>query len=251
VIASTLLGMHPPRLSGRLLVRSGELFGIQEGATRTAMSRMVAGGELELEGSAYRLAGPLLARQARQDASRLAAQRSWDRSWEIAVVVGDRRPASARSDLRVAMLRLKLAERREGVWMRPDNLASDRAPTDRAVVDRQCQTFRGAPDESAPALAAELWDLDGWVTTARRLLAELDRYRPALERGDAWALRDGFVLSAAVLRHLLADPLLPAELVADDWPGDELRMRYEGYDTAFKEVWRTWFREQRDTPATA
>jgi hypothetical protein len=28
--------------------------------------------------------------------------------------------------------------------------------------------------------------------------------------------------------------------------GDELRARYEQYDAAFKEVWRTWFRAQDD-----
>ena len=36
VVASTLLGMSPPRLSSQLLVRSGELFGITEGTTRVA-----------------------------------------------------------------------------------------------------------------------------------------------------------------------------------------------------------------------
>ena len=46
VIASTLLGTEPPRLPGRVLVRVGELFGITEGTIRTALSRMVASGEL-------------------------------------------------------------------------------------------------------------------------------------------------------------------------------------------------------------
>ena len=44
VLASTLLGVTPPRLSTRVLVRSGELFGVGESATRTALSRMVAAG---------------------------------------------------------------------------------------------------------------------------------------------------------------------------------------------------------------
>jgi phenylacetic acid degradation operon negative regulatory protein len=53
------------------------------------------------------------------------------------------------------------------------------------------------------------------------------------------------VLSAAVLRHLLADPLLPSDLLTASWMGDELREHYERYDTAFKEVWRAWFKAQR------
>ena len=47
VVASTLLGMRPPRLPTQILVRSGALFGIAEGTTRVALSRMVAAGELE------------------------------------------------------------------------------------------------------------------------------------------------------------------------------------------------------------
>src|SRR3954470_1143428 len=70
VVASTLLGMHPPVLSARVLVKSGELFGIAEGTTRTALSRMVNAGELVVEDRSYRLAGRLLERQARQDVSR-------------------------------------------------------------------------------------------------------------------------------------------------------------------------------------
>ena len=56
VIASTLLGVDPPRLPTLALVRSGELFGLSEGATRTALSRMAAAGEVEADGTGYRLA---------------------------------------------------------------------------------------------------------------------------------------------------------------------------------------------------
>lgn len=244
VIASTLLGMHPPRLSSQLLVRSGELFGIAEGTTRTALSRMVHGGELEADGAAYQLAGPMLARQQRQDASRHAMGRTWDGTWQVAVVVGERRSAAARTDLRDAMQRLKLAELREGVWLRPDNLSTDRGLSDQAVVHDQCQTFRATPDEPEPALARVLWDLDAWAGEAGRLGRGLDRYLPRLERSDTSVLRDGFVLSAAVLRHLLADPTLPPELLPRDWPGEDLRTRYDRYDLAFKSVWRQWFRNQ-------
>jgi phenylacetic acid degradation operon negative regulatory protein len=244
VIASTLLGTHPPRLSSQLLVRSGELFGIAEGTTRTAISRMVAAGELEPEGSAYRLAGSLLARQERQDASRRPVGRRWNGLWEMAVVAGERRTAASRTELRVAMQRLKLAELREGVWMRPDNLAADRFSEDRAIVETQCRTLRGEPHGEAGALAAELWDLSAWSKEARELWRGMDRYLPRLEQGDTAVLRDGFVLSAAVLRHLVADPMLPPELLPANWPGPDLRERYERYDIAFKDVWRTWFRAQ-------
>src|SRR5258707_15857310 len=78
VIASVLLGTRPPELPARLLVRSGELFGIAEGTTRVALSRMVATGEVEAFGDGhYRLSGHLLARRARQDQSRQPQLRPW------------------------------------------------------------------------------------------------------------------------------------------------------------------------------
>src|SRR5687768_12666734 len=82
VVASILLGTRPPELPGRLLVRAGELFGITEGTTRVALSRMVASGELEATGDGrYRLAGRLLERRARQDESRQPPARRWNGDW--------------------------------------------------------------------------------------------------------------------------------------------------------------------------
>lgn len=258
VVASTLLGIDPPRLSTALLVRSGELFGISGPTTRVALSRMVAAGELEPDppgigsgnGSGgqpggYRLAGPMLARQARQAASRTAERRRWKGDWEMAVVGDGRRSASDRADLRAAMTRLRLAEVRESVWLRPDNLDATRVPEAAAVVAEQCTRYSARPDDEHPAeLAARLWPLDEWSSVAAGLRAEMDALVGPLESGDTGALAAGFVLSAAVLRHLLADPLLPTELLPPSWPGDPLRAEYDRYDRAFKSVWRDWFRRQ-------
>lgn len=245
VIASTLLGMHPPRLSSRLLVASGGLFGIAEGTTRTAISRMVRAGELEPDDGGYRLAGALLSRQARQDASRVGRRRRWTGSWELAVVAADRRPAAERAALREAARRLQLGVRREGVWLRPGNLDPARLADARAIVDAQCERFEARPAGDPAALAAALWDLDGWARAADARRAAMRRLGAPLERGDTRRLADAFVVSAAVLRHLLADPLLPDELLAPDWPGGVLRADYERFDVAFKAVWREWFRAQR------
>jgi phenylacetic acid degradation operon negative regulatory protein len=64
---------------------------------------------------------------------------------------------------------------------------------------------------------------------------------PTLEAGDPAGLADGFVTSAAVLRHLQADPLLPPALLPDDWPGAALRHEYDAYDAAYRAVLRAWF----------
>jgi phenylacetic acid degradation operon negative regulatory protein len=62
-----------------------------------------------------------------------------------------------------------------------------------------------------------------------------------LEAGRHGALADGFVTSAAVLRHLQSDPLLPPSLLPDRWPGDTLRADYDRFDAAYRSVLRAWF----------
>lgn len=245
VLASVLLGTDPPWLPTPLLVRTAGLFGISEGTARTALSRLVGRGEAVAEHGGYRLAGRLVARQARQAASRQASTLPWDGTWELATVEGDSaRSAGDRAALRDALAALRLVELREGVWGRPDNLAPDRAPEARALAQRWCRWWRHAVPDPAPAVDA-LWALAAWSTTAAELRADMAGLVEVLEAGDTEALADGFVTSAAVLRHLQADPLLPRELLPTAWPGDALRSEYDRYDAAYRAVLRAWFAAER------
>jgi hypothetical protein len=70
LVLSLLLGLDPPELSARALVRLAELFGIAPGTMRTALSRMAATGELAGDADGYRLVGRLLERKAAQDIGR-------------------------------------------------------------------------------------------------------------------------------------------------------------------------------------
>ena len=38
-----------------------------------------------------------------------------------------------------------------------------------------------------------------------------------------------FTVAAAMVRHLLTDPVLPAELLPADWPGGDLRAAYTNF----------------------
>jgi phenylacetic acid degradation operon negative regulatory protein len=240
VLASVLLGTDPPWLPTPRLVRTAELFGISEGTARTALSRLVSAGEAVTEDGGYRLVGRLVARQDRQTASRRATTLPWDGTWELAVVAGDgRRAAADRAALRDALGQLRLVELREGVWGRPDNLDPARSPEAREVADDWCRRWRGARPDPAPDLGS-LWDLDAWAVGARDLLAQIAALEPGLEVGDRRLLAAGFVTSAAVLRHLQADPLLPVALLPARWPGEALRRAYDGYDAAYRAVLRDW-----------
>ncbi len=118
-IASLLLGMHPPRMTGARLVQWCELFGIAPGTTRVALSRMAERGELHASGGTYELAGRVRSRQATQDWSVAPQTTPFDGQWRLGVVTVDARSAPARSALRDAMRRGRYAEVREGVWPVP------------------------------------------------------------------------------------------------------------------------------------
>lgn len=247
VVASTLLGVRPPRLPTSILVRSCGLFGIRAGTARVAISRMAAAGELVADDDGYALGAGLRTRQDRQDLSRQGATAPWDPDrdgWHQAVVTGEARPATERSALRQAGRTLRLAELREGVWLRPANLDLPDQPEALAVVEAQCLRLRAHPDEGRD-LACSLWDLGAWAERAHRLLAALETSRPDLDAGALDALPHGFVLSAAVLRHLQADPLLPDALLPDRWPGRDLRAAWERWNRSFGAVWADWYRAER------
>jgi phenylacetic acid degradation operon negative regulatory protein len=241
-----LLGLEPPVLPARRLVATAALFGIGEGAARVALSRMAAAGEVEADDGAYRLAGRLLERQRRQRAGRHPTSGRWRGGWHLAVVTAGRRSASERAELRAALAGGRLAEWREGAWIRPDNLERPALPPD---VAGHCTWVAAVPDESPTALAASLWDLSGWSATARRMVDGLDATRAPLDDGDTTALAPGFLRSAAVLRHLAADPLLPPDLLPADWPGAQLRQVYDEWDAAYRGVLAAWHRGGATVPA--
>jgi phenylacetic acid degradation operon negative regulatory protein len=199
---------------------------------------MATSGEVVADDGRYGLGAPrLVERQARQGASRAARTRPWRGGrWRMVVLgAGGARSRDDRAAARDALIAARLAELREGVWLRPDNVAVP------AVAGGR--TFLVVPDDDAGALASSLWDLDGWAAEAGALRAGLAELLGPLEAGDTDVLRDGFVLSAAVLRQFLHDPLLPGALLPPDWPGAALRADYDRYDTAYRFLLREWFRD--------
>lgn len=234
VLASALLGMDPPELPVAQLVRLTGLFGVSENRARVALSRMVAAGEATSDGRGrYRLAGHLAARQARQSASRAGITSEYDGSWWLAVVTTAGSTAEVRTARRRALAYARLAELREGVWMRPANVAV--ALPDSLEADVEMMT---AVPAAAGPLAARLWDLAAWSSQATDLLASLD----ALPPDGPEALAPGFELSAAVLRHLQADPLLPVQLQPSGWPGSRLRATYDDWDARYRATLNSWSR---------
>jgi len=216
VVLSLLLGAHPPQMPVKDLVRAVEPFGVGGSTLRAALSRMVSAGDLRRSEGVYGLSDRLLARQRRQDDSVHPRTRAWNGDWEMVVITATGRGPAERAELRARLTALRLAELREGVWLRPANLLRP-LPDD---LDGIAQHYTARPAGSGPELAAALWPLDRWAADSRALLAHVARAdRPA----------DRLTGFAAVVRRLLTDPVLPPELLPPGWPGTALRSAYAAY----------------------
>jgi phenylacetic acid degradation operon negative regulatory protein len=251
LVASLLLRTRPPRMSGGRLVQWCGLFGVAEGTARVALSRMVERGELEARDGIYELAGRVGGRRPAQDWSLEPTLAHWAGDWRMAVVRPGPRTAGERNALRVSMRRIRFVPLREGVWSRPDNVPRASAPVDAwRVVDAQCDWWSGRPDEDSVVRAVSLFDPAGWSARAGELTRRLTGATRALGGSDAAlaksdaALAGGFVVGAAALAHIRADPVLPRELTPSPAAGEGLRDAYRSYEDAFSVSLRAWFRSR-------
>jgi len=217
VVLSVLLGAHPARASAGELIRLTADFGIKESTLRVALTRMVSAGDLIRPADGYQLSDRLLARQRRQDEAMRPQVRPWQGDWVMLVVTSVGTDARTRAALRNTMHDKRFGELREGVWLRPDNLDLELD----ADVQARVRVLR-ARDDAPAQLAGQLWDLPGWATTGHRLLAEM---------AQASDVPGRFVVAAAIVRHLLTDPMLPEELLPARWPGASLRAAYHDFAT--------------------
>ncbi|MFV9634316.1 PaaX family transcriptional regulator C-terminal domain-containing protein [Mycobacterium neumannii] len=215
VVLSVLLGAHPAWATASELVKLTADFGIRESTVRVALTRMVGAGDLVRSEDGYRLSDRLLARQRRQDDAINPRLRPWRGDWTTVVITSVGSDPRARAGLRSALQDGRFAELREGVWLRPDNL-------DTALPPEVLQRVRVLVSRDAePAeLVRLLWDLPAWAREGRSLLDEI---------GAAPEVPDRFVAAAAIVRHLLTDPVLPEKLLPEDWPGALLRQAYNDF----------------------
>lgn len=216
-----MLGAHPDRMRTAEIITAGEYFGISASTMRVALSRAAAAGDvLRVEGG-YELSDRLRARQRHQDEGVEDIGASWDGTWEMAVVVVAGRSGADRAALRDALAAARLAELREGVWMRPANLRRPRAYAQDPVLD----CFGVQARDDAAELAGRLWDLKAWAVRGEDLFEDMEAVSdPALR----------LAVAARIVRLLTADPLLPQNLVPEGWPGERLRQAYRAYRTELR-----------------
>ena len=215
-ILSALLGAHPAEASSAGILTLASKLGFKQSAVRVALTRLVAAGDLERSGGMYRLSARLVDRQRRQDFALQPQESRWDGSWRLAVVTIGAEDSTDRAALRTALRAAKFGELREGVWGRPDNISSRL----QADTNHRLSLFSAVPDEDSATLASRVFALQDWARAAERLNRQLH---------DSSVMVERFEVAAAIVRHILDDPLLPAEILPARWPGRDIRDSYESF----------------------
>lgn len=266
VVLSALLGTHPPVMPVAALVALAARFGVSPGALRTALSRMVAGGELIADDGRYELTGRLLERQREQDLGRRRPTDDWDGTWWVVNALGARRTAAERRRFRSVTEGGKLAELRPDTWMRPANVEVGPELPDLIVSRGRLATA------TSIRLVAELWDIGASEHRATELAAALELVDEALGGGPAGTdtvtdavtdarphereeppddtepgavendvIAPAFTVLAACLRFLRVEPQLPDALAATP-AGDGLRRRYAAVEAKVQRELRAVYR---------
>jgi phenylacetic acid degradation operon negative regulatory protein len=219
IVLSVLLGSHPPQMPVGRILDFTSLFDLADGTVRTALSRMVAAGDLVNDDGTYRLAERLVERQAQQDAGRHHPPTEWDGAWWAVAVLSDRRTIADRRDFRSRAIGSRLGELRPGVWLRPANIAIATDLPD-ALITRG-PMISGAEHE----LVAQLWDLAALQARSDAHRRTLDDAAARLDTRHDRSLADAFAALAAAQRFLRVEPQLPIEL-SPDAAAAVLRTRY-------------------------
>lgn len=200
---------------------------------RVALTRMVTSEDLVRSDGVYRLSARLIERQHRQDAAVTAQTRHWIGQWRLAVIIVGANDSADRAATRDILRANRFGELREGVWTRPDNIDIDLP----APLRKRLTLFTALPEERSVDLAERLFNPSEWAREANDLLSMYEPQAPMTDR---------FEMAAAMVRHLLDDPLLPEDLLPADWPGAALRKTYEQFRREF-----TTFAGHLLTPAPA
>lgn len=234
LVLSVLLGLPNPQMSVASIVRLGGHFDLAAGTMRTAVSRMLAAGDVARNDDGYRLSGGLMDRKQAQDAGRRPSPSAWDGSWWTLVTTTPRRTLAERRQFRTAMANARMGELRPDTWLRPANLGPDPTGGAGGMVAVRGPIVGADPE----ALVRQLWDLDALAVRCRDLVARIDTDIDDLSRRGPAALKTTMPRSADIVRFLRAEPLLPTELLPIDWPVDDLRRRYKTLDRSLGQTLR-------------
>lgn len=196
---------------------------VENGALRTAMSRLAADGWVVREksgrNSIYALAGS--GRLAFDEATRriyMPGPPEWDGKWTIVVA-----PETATcSDHVRDLVASGFVEAGGSTWLRPHT--ENGRPIPDGLDDMLVVTSVAS---NVPARPHEFWHLQETAAAYRAFVSGYSKLHTALEGDDPLEPLDAIAARSLLIhdwrRIVLQDPCLPSEMLPEDWPGEYAR----------------------------
>jgi phenylacetic acid degradation operon negative regulatory protein len=157
------------------------------------------------------------------------AQGRWNGEWTVVIAPSSEIPAARRASLRRELLWEGFGVLCPGTFAHPsgDRRALEeileRTQTGPNVVVCTVRDSALTGTRRLPALVSMHWELQVVLAAYRRFIGRLQPVMGLLLRGNAVTPEQAFAIRTLVIhgyrRVLLHDPLLPAELLPDEWPG--------------------------------
>ncbi len=230
----------------------GLALGLPEQTVRLALRRMQAEGILEQRGRG-RSGHLVLTAQGELRAEReralvefaFAQDRSdipWDGCWRLYGFSVPEHHRAERDGLRRLLTLLGAAQLLPGVYATPHDLGSELrrsvapATLDRYLIVSVSTDLRMPGCETPRDVAERLWPATEIDAAYERLAAEVHRRPAAAPTGPVAVAARALELVDALDAALLADPLLPSELLPEGWRPRRLRAEFEAEWTALREA---------------
>jgi phenylacetic acid degradation operon negative regulatory protein len=198
-------------------------FGVEAGLVRTAMSRLVADGWFERtrvgRNSYYRLSSSGAAEFATATTRIYRADHpAWSGEMDIVIITAT--DSDRRNDLRERMLRDGYGQAAVNVMLRPRAHGAEAALGSANVIGLVTQPDNG---KKSRALAKACWQLDKLDASYRQFLKAFGPVAGEIADGASLGDAQAFQLRTLLIhdwrRIVLRDPLLPAAMLPEDWPG--------------------------------
>ncbi len=255
-------------LPGPVLRRLLGDLGLSADAGRALLSRMGRHGQLTSERRGrcveYRLSGEFAESFERVRTQAMTRPAGWTGSYHALLYQVPEHHRTFRDALRRAAVLSGYGVLQQGVLISPTDRSSALAQwlADRPPGAEVWLSHLTLASQDAARAAATAWDLPDLARTYRqhidRLCARLDAgttaptgpRAPALQ-GEVARLRDYTHTLLPILIDTLREPVLPKDLLPDDWPGPRLRTTLDEYTATFEPAIQAYLRELLHPAPTA
>jgi phenylacetic acid degradation operon negative regulatory protein len=251
-----------PALPASYLVETGQMFGLDAGAIRVALTRLVKRNVLaQVERGRYGLgkSGDPLHQAVRNWGDAEQRLISWKGDWiAVSAVHLSRRNKTQVRRREKALRFFGLAQAAPGLWIRPANLREDFTSLRRSLCaiagDQLDDWWLYRLSDLLPRDAfdpTQLWNIAELEQSYRTLHRELKQSLECIDKlARPDAAKETLLIGRAVTRAILIDPVLPAQMI-DASARSSLIDLMRQYDRVGKQIWRTLFEDHQSKTHSA